>query len=64
MTGTPTPIPVEQLRFAMPPVHESAVDERAYRKERLAGARRLFGRFGYEDGVSGHMTARDPEFTD
>lgn len=48
----------------MPPVHESVVDERAYRKERLAGALRLFGRFGYEDGVSGHITARDPEFTD
>ncbi|MFI2351369.1 class II aldolase/adducin family protein [Streptomyces sp. NPDC019443] len=64
MTETPAPIPVEQLRFAMPPVHESVVDERAYRKERLAGALRLFGRFGYEDGVSGHITARDPEFTD
>jgi ribulose-5-phosphate 4-epimerase/fuculose-1-phosphate aldolase len=64
MTETPPPIPVEQLRFAMPPVHESVVDERAYRKERLSGALRLFGRFGYEDGVSGHITARDPEFTD
>ncbi len=64
MTETPAPIPVDQLRFAMPPVHEAAADERAHRKERLAGALRLFGRFGYEDGVSGHITARDPEFTD
>ncbi|MEJ8636869.1 MULTISPECIES: class II aldolase/adducin family protein [Streptomyces] len=64
MTETPSPIPVDQLRFAMPPVHETAADERAYRKERLAGALRLFGRFGYEDGVSGHVTARDPEFAD
>lgn len=60
----PTPIPVEQLQFAMPPVHESAGEERAYRKERLAGALRLFGEYGYEDGVSGHLTARDPEFAD
>lgn len=60
----PTPIPVEQLHFAMPPVHASAGDERAHRKERLAGALRLFGEHGYEDGVSGHITARDPEFTD
>lgn len=60
----PTPIPVEQLQFAMPPVHESVGEERAHRKERLAGALRLFGEYGYEDGVSGHLTARDPEFTD
>ncbi|MER7661280.1 MULTISPECIES: class II aldolase/adducin family protein [unclassified Streptomyces] len=64
MTETPSPIPVDQLRFALPPVHETVADERAHRKERLAGALRLFGRFGYEDGVSGHVTARDPEFAD
>ncbi|MFD4758856.1 class II aldolase/adducin family protein [Streptomyces sp. NPDC058439] len=60
----PTPIPVEQLQFALPPVHQSVDEERAYRKERLAGALRLFGAYGYEDGVSGHLTARDPEFAD
>ncbi|MGA4850733.1 class II aldolase/adducin family protein [Streptomyces sp. G5(2025)] len=60
----PTPIPVERLQFAMPPVHASPADERRYRKERLAGALRIFGRLGYEDGVSGHITARDPEYTD
>ncbi|QEV19717.1 class II aldolase/adducin family protein [Streptomyces alboniger] len=60
----PTPIPVERLRFAMPPVHDSPEGERRYRKERLAGALRIFGRLGYEDGVSGHITARDPEHPD
>ncbi|QEU92363.1 class II aldolase/adducin family protein [Streptomyces kanamyceticus] len=60
----PTPIPVERLQFAMPPVHDSVADERRHRKERLAGALRLFGRLGYEDGVSGHITARDPEYAD
>lgn len=60
----PTPIPVERLQFAMPPVHDSPADERRYRKERLAGALRIFGRLGYEDGVSGHITARDPEHED
>ncbi|QES43380.1 MULTISPECIES: class II aldolase/adducin family protein [Streptomyces] len=60
----PTPIPVERLQFAMPPVHTSVADERRHRKERLAGALRIFGRLGYEDGVSGHITARDPEYTD
>ncbi|GAB2914137.1 class II aldolase/adducin family protein [Streptomyces sp. NPDC059173] len=60
----PAPIPVEQLQFAMPPVHASPAEERTYRRERLAGALRLFGQLGYEDGVSGHITARDPELAD
>ena len=60
----PTPIPTEQLHFAMPPTHDTIEDERRYRKERLVAALRLFGRFGFEEGVAGHITARDPEFTD
>jgi ribulose-5-phosphate 4-epimerase/fuculose-1-phosphate aldolase len=35
--------------------------ERLYRKQRLAAAFRLFARFGYDEGVAGHITARDPE---
>ncbi|MFD9355925.1 class II aldolase/adducin family protein [Streptomyces sp. NPDC060031] len=60
----PAPVPVERLGFEMPPVHADPADERAHRKERLAGALRLLGRLGYEDGVAGHVTARDPEFED
>ncbi|MGW2593422.1 class II aldolase/adducin family protein [Streptomyces sp. NPDC001515] len=60
----PVPVPLDQLHFAMPPVHAGPDEERAHRKERLAGALRLFGEHGFEDGVSGHITARDPEFTD
>lgn len=60
----PSPLPTDKLRFAMPPMHESVDEERRHRKERLAGALRLFGRAGFEDGVSGHITARDPEFSD
>ncbi|MZD09722.1 class II aldolase/adducin family protein [Streptomyces sp. SID5785] len=63
-TQIPAPVPTDQLLFAMPPVHTDPADERRYRKERLAGALRTFGRLGYEDGVSGHITARDPEFED
>ncbi|MCT4355727.1 class II aldolase/adducin family protein [Streptomyces sp. Je 1-79] len=63
-TPAPAPVPVEQLHVAMPPVHETLDEERTYRKRRLAGALRLFGRFGYEEGVSGHVTARDPEYAD
>ncbi|MGW8949919.1 class II aldolase/adducin family protein [Streptomyces sp. NPDC055709] len=60
----PVPIPVEQLHFAMPPEHETPAEERAYRKQRLAGALRLFARFGYEEGVAGHISVRDPEVPD
>ncbi|MDE3086688.1 MAG: class II aldolase/adducin family protein [Acidobacteriota bacterium] len=45
-----------------PPSFDSVEDERRHRKERLAAAFRLFGKFGFEEGVAGHITARDPEF--
>ncbi|MEU8776749.1 class II aldolase/adducin family protein [Streptomyces sp. NPDC048606] len=64
MPQKPEPVPVERLRFDMPPVHRGPAEERAHRRERLAGALRLFARLGYEDGVAGHVSARDPEFED
>ena len=36
----------------------------ADRKQRLAAGFRLFSEFGFDEGVAGHITARDPEFTD
>jgi ribulose-5-phosphate 4-epimerase/fuculose-1-phosphate aldolase len=39
-------------------------DERLYRKQRLAASFRLFGKFGFDEGVAGHITARDPELLD
>jgi ribulose-5-phosphate 4-epimerase/fuculose-1-phosphate aldolase len=39
-------------------------DERRHRKQRLAGAFRLFGHFGFDEGAAGHITARDPELLD
>jgi len=44
--------------------YEDVADERLYRKQRLAAAFRLFARFGFSEGVAGHITARDPEHTD
>lgn len=38
--------------------------ERTVRKQRLAAAFRLFARLGYDEGIAGHMTARDPEWSD
>ena len=36
------------------------VAERLFRKQRLAAALRLFGKFGFDEGVAGHITVRDP----
>ena len=47
-----------------PPRFESLEDERRHRKQRLAAAFRLFGHFGFDEGVAGHITARDPERLD
>ncbi|MDQ1520108.1 MAG: hypothetical protein QOI55_1181, partial [Actinomycetota bacterium] len=42
----------------------SVEEERLHRKQRLAAAFRLFAQFGYDEGVAGHITARDPERLD
>ncbi|MBD2387143.1 class II aldolase/adducin family protein [Cylindrospermum sp. FACHB-282] len=47
-----------------PPVFERVEEERLHRKQRLAAAFRLFGKFGFSEGIAGHITARDPELTD
>ena len=49
------------LRF---PTFDTVDDERRHRKQRLAAAFRLFGRFGFDEGIAGHITARDPELLD
>ena len=54
----------DNLIFRLPQTFDSVEDERRHRKERLAAALRLFGTFGFEEGVAGHITARDPELTD
>ncbi len=46
------------------PEFESVEEERLHRKQRLAASFRLFGRFGFDEGVAGHITVRDPEHLD
>ena len=55
---------VAPFRTPEPPTFSSVAEERQHRKERLAAALRLFSRFGFDQGVAGHITARDPELTD
>lgn len=38
--------------------------ERERRLRELAAAFRIFGTFGFSEGVAGHITVRDPEFPD
>ncbi|NET74231.1 MAG: class II aldolase/adducin family protein [Sphaerospermopsis sp. SIO1G2] len=52
------------LLFPQPPTFDNIEDERLHRKQRLAAGFRLFARYGFDEGVAGHMTVRDPEFTD
>ena len=46
------------------PTFETVEAERLHLKQRLAGAFRIFGKFGFSEGVAGHITVRDPERTD
>src|SRR5207248_2665584 len=52
------------LVFPTPPTFATIDEERQYRKQRLAAGFRLFSRFGFDEGVAGHITARDPELSD
>jgi len=46
--------------FPLPPKFESKLEEREFIKFRLAQAFRIFGHLGYDEGVAGHITVRDP----
>jgi len=39
-------------------------ERRLEQKQKLAAAFRLFGKFGFDEGVAGHITLRDPERSD
>ena len=60
MTTAP---PRPRFTTPKPKTFESHEAERAHRKQRLAAAFRIFSRCGFDEGVAGHITARDPEET-
>jgi ribulose-5-phosphate 4-epimerase/fuculose-1-phosphate aldolase len=57
MAGAPASI----FNIPKPPTFATPEEERRHRKQRLAAAFRLFSRCGFDEGVAGHITARDPE---
>jgi len=48
----------------MPGEAADVAEERRLRKQRLAATLRIFGKFGFDEGLAGHVTVRDPEHTD
>lgn len=43
---------------------ETLEEEQLHRKKMLTAGFRLFGKFGFDEGLAGHITARDPIRTD
>ena len=58
------PLTPKETSFDIPPPAATVEEERLRRKQKLAGALRIFGRLGFGEGVAGHITVRDPEFPD
>ena len=52
----------QDVGFLSPPNLEfkNKYEEREYIKGRLAGAYRIFGHYGLNEGIAGHITVRDP----
>ena len=64
-TEVPTTVAVgEGLQMPLPQVFATVEEERMHRKVTLAAAFRMFSKAGLDEGVAGHVTARDPEHTD
>ncbi len=63
-TSTSSAVMNQGSEMVFPPQFESLQAEREDRKRKLATAYRLFGKFGFDEGVAGHITVRDPELTD
>ena len=46
------------------PTFNSFERQRQWMLEHMAGAFRVFARKGYTEGISGHISVRDPEWSD
>jgi ribulose-5-phosphate 4-epimerase/fuculose-1-phosphate aldolase len=64
MTATTLSSEVKIAKTPSMPTFKTAAEERLHRKQRLASAFRLFAKFGFSEGVAGHITVRDPEMAD
>ena len=53
-----------KLKVRSYPKFDSLEEERLYRKQHLAAAFRVFADRGFDEGVAGHISVRDPIMTD
>jgi ribulose-5-phosphate 4-epimerase/fuculose-1-phosphate aldolase len=58
------PLSVFDQRYRPDASNPDPAVERLHRKQQLAAAFRVFAKFGFNLGASGHITARDPELAD
>lgn len=54
----------QALKIRKYPTFARLEDERLYRKQHLAAAYRIFAERGFDEGVAGHISVRDPILTD
>lgn len=52
----------ESVTALCPPIVLGVEEERLRRKQRASAAFRLFAQMGFDHGVTGHVTVRDPQF--
>jgi hypothetical protein len=52
------------LKIRQYPHFDNLEEERLYRKQHLAAAFRVFADRGFDEGVAGHISVRDPILTD
>ena len=57
-------LPQKERGSLVPIECKSIEEERRHQLERLASGFRLFAHFGFDEGLAGHITLRDPEFPD
>ncbi len=62
-SSPPAPLAV-QPQWTIPEPGPSFAEVRLFRKQRLAASLRLFSLYGFDYGPAGHITVRDPEWTD
>lgn len=53
-----------KLKIRTEPHFDTLQEERVYRKQHLAAAFRIFADKGFDEGVAGHISVRDPILTD
>ncbi|KAH8879725.1 arad-like aldolase/epimerase [Thozetella sp. PMI_491] len=54
----------KKLQIRTYPQFASLEEERLYRKQHLAAAYRIFAERGFDEGIAGHISVRDPILTD